>query len=62
MKPYKKYLCIRCAIGLMDDHKMTRIGEDKHPLERGECHDCGRDSWGDWYVIEESEKLSVNAL
>lgn len=47
----KKYLCIRCAIGLMDDYKVDRIEDDKHPLQRGECQDCGRDSWGDWYFI-----------
>lgn len=52
----KRYLCIRCAVGLMDDHKVIRIEEDKNPLERGECQDCGRDSWGDWYIIEPMKK------
>ena len=56
MKSYKKYLCIRCAIGLMDDNKVDRIEDDRHPLERGECYDCGRDSWGDWYFIEPMKK------
>jgi hypothetical protein len=46
----------------MDDYKVDRIEDDKHPLQRGESQDCGRDSWGDWYFIEESEKLSANAL
>lgn len=52
----RRFLCIRCAVGMMDDHKVEKIEVHADALERGDCYECGRDSWCDWYIIEPMKK------